>query len=85
VRNGPALEAALERVRFWQSYVLKRQFSEPAAWALQNMMTVAELVLRAALIREESRGVHYRKDFPNTNDRNWKHTVILRREEAEPD
>ncbi|RKY29198.1 MAG: L-aspartate oxidase [Planctomycetota bacterium] len=84
VRNGPALEAALGRVRFWQSYVLKRQFSEPEAWSLQNMMTVAELVLRAALIRRESRGVHYRKDFPNTNDRNWKHTVILRREEAEP-
>ena len=82
VRNGQPLEVALERVRFWQSYVLNRHSTEPAAWELQNMITVAELVLRAALTREESRGVHYRKDFSRTDDKKWKHATILRREET---
>lgn len=81
VRNGAALEAGLERVRYWQSYVLNRQFAERGAWELQNMLTAAELILRAALIREESRGVHYRQDFPATDDKNWKKTIILKRSE----
>ena len=77
VREGKSLEAGLERVRFWQSYVLNRRFNESSAWELQNMLTVAELILRAALIREESRGAHYRKDFPETDDRKWKRTIVL--------
>lgn len=85
VRSGQTLETALERVRFWQSYVLNRRFTETRAWELQNMLTVAEMALRAALMREESRGVHYRKDFPETNDRKWKHAIILRRKDERKD
>jgi L-aspartate oxidase len=83
VRDGKSLGAGLERVRFWQSYVMNRRFAESGAWELQNMLTVAELILRAALIREESRGAHYRRDFPKTDDKKWKRTIILNRRKDE--
>jgi L-aspartate oxidase len=38
----------------------------------RNLLTVARLIARAALRREESRGGHYREDFPQRNDQQWK-------------
>jgi succinate dehydrogenase/fumarate reductase flavoprotein subunit len=37
----------------------------------KNMMLNAEMKLRAALMRTESRGSHYREDYPNPNDKDW--------------
>jgi L-aspartate oxidase len=45
---------------------------DPAARPLLNLLTVAKLIARAALRREESRGGHFRADFPETNDLDWK-------------
>ncbi|WP_458120572.1 L-aspartate oxidase [Paenibacillus sp. Z6-24] len=43
---------------------------------IHNMKTCAALILQAALYRQESRGGHYREDFPERNDRDWqKHTL----------
>ncbi|MBI4528619.1 MAG: FAD-binding protein [Deltaproteobacteria bacterium] len=41
------------------------------AWELKNMSVLAEGFLRSALAREESRGYHYREDFPWTDNRDW--------------
>jgi succinate dehydrogenase / fumarate reductase flavoprotein subunit len=42
-----------------------------------NMLDVASAIVASALAREESRGSHYRTDFPNRDDKNWlKHTVV---------
>jgi L-aspartate oxidase len=38
---------------------------------LKNMINVANLVTTAAHTRKESRGTHYRADYPNTDDKNW--------------
>lgn len=38
---------------------------------LRNQLTVARSMIESALIREESRGSHYRSDFPEQDDRNW--------------
>ena len=49
---------------------------------LRNMATIARLVTTAALIRKESRGTHYREDFPNPDDQNWlKHIWFKKQEE----
>lgn len=43
---------------------------------LQSMLDVAEVVLMGAHARTESRGAHFRSDFPKRDDQNWlKHTL----------
>lgn len=49
-------------------------------WEVQNMLTVAYLVAELALRRTETRGVHYRLDFPDT-DPHWARRQTLRRTE----
>jgi L-aspartate oxidase len=78
-RSGPGLEHALERFRFWCSYVLGDTFAGPRGWELQNMLTVASLKTQAALWREESRGAHHRLDCPDLDDARFKvHSKIVR-------
>ena len=49
---------------------------------LKNMATVGRLITEAAQIRKESRGTHYREDYPSTDDKNWlKHTCLPRKGE----
>ncbi|MCL4519233.1 MAG: FAD-binding protein, partial [Thaumarchaeota archaeon] len=43
---------------------------------IQNMLLVSEMVAGAALIREESRGFHFRKDFPSQDDRAWRKWIL---------
>jgi L-aspartate oxidase len=44
-------------------------------WKRTNLVTLARLIARAALRREESRGGHYRDDFPNRDDIHWGHRI----------
>jgi L-aspartate oxidase len=41
-------------------------------WRAASILTAGRLIARAALRREESRGGHYRSDFPQRDDRHWK-------------
>ncbi len=43
----------------------------PEFLELEKMTLAAELIFRAAILRTESRGAHYRVDFPNSNDEDW--------------
>ena len=38
---------------------------------LRNMLDLAQCVAQAALARQESRGSHYREDFPRRDDEEW--------------
>ncbi len=76
-RDAAGLAEASEQVDFWCRYVLDQTFDDPAGWTLQNMLIVARLMIAAAREREESRGVHTRKDFPET-DPSWSRHIAWR-------
>jgi len=72
------LDEALGNITFWCRYVMDKEFDRPAGWQLQNMLTAARLVVMSARQRQESRGAHYRTDFPEPS-KDWeRHIVVCR-------
>jgi L-aspartate oxidase len=82
-RSGDSLAEALETVEGWCRYVLPRQFAEPQGWQLQNMLEVARLMIRGAIERRETRGVHFRNDFPETSA-DWRAHIGWQRGRPQP-
>jgi len=84
VRDANGLGLALATLE-----VMQTTFGRPAArrdaMELANMITVAQLIARAALTREESRGAHFRSDFPQTDDDNWQKHIVLRQKDGGPE
>ena len=78
-RSGERLAETREIIGFWSRYVMDKIFDPAVAngtavagWELQNMLTVCFLISSGAQSRTESRGVHYRTDFPERNDAYWR-------------
>ncbi len=78
-RKGQALTEAREIIEFWQRYVMDKVFDTAFGWECQNMLTVSYLMAQSAEQRCESRGVHYRVDFPEIDDANFaRHSELQR-------
>jgi succinate dehydrogenase / fumarate reductase flavoprotein subunit len=53
------------------------------ALELESLLGLAEVIIVSALGREESRGAHFREDYPERDDRNWlKHTLIRKTDQG---
>jgi succinate dehydrogenase/fumarate reductase flavoprotein subunit len=44
---------------------------------LDNALLVGEMICKSALLREETRGAHYRRDFPKNDDLHWNGSIFL--------
>ncbi|MHC4120942.1 MAG: FAD-binding protein [Planctomycetota bacterium] len=71
------LAEAQEIIRFWQRYVMDKVFDSPEGWECQNMLTVSLLIAQSAEKRRESRGVHFRRDFPELDDEHFKEHIEI--------
>ncbi|HEY7294352.1 MAG TPA: FAD-binding protein, partial [Dehalococcoidia bacterium] len=76
VRDGPGLAEASLMLSMWQNSAPRP--SDRPSHELANLLTVGRLLTEAALIRQESRGAHYRTDFPHTSDA-WKRHIVFRK------
>jgi L-aspartate oxidase len=47
-----------------------------------NMLNVALMITQSALVRTESRGAHYRADFPTQDDTDWYRRILLAQDKA---
>jgi L-aspartate oxidase len=75
-RNGPGLARALTLI---DSAETDEQPRDRRSWEERQMAQVAGLMMAAALSREESRGAHFRTDFPERDDARWqRHQVYVR-------
>ncbi len=79
VRTEQRLSIALEKVLAVREAVEDLYLSTPATYdvvELRNIATVAELIIRCALARRESRGLHFLEDLQSTNDAFLHDTII---------
>jgi L-aspartate oxidase len=78
-RDGALLRTANERLAKWSDRAFDIRFEEPAGSELINLLTLARLTALAAEARTESRGTHFRNDFPATDDVNWRVDLVVER------
>lgn len=78
VRSASRLEEALAVLSTWGRSM--KVTKDKASLELSNLVLVGRLIAEGALIREESRGAHYREDFPQTSSLWGKHIVIAQKE-----
>lgn len=71
-RSAGSLAESVETMRQWQSVLALAAPPSVEGWELQNLVQVGLVMLQAALRREESRGVHFRTDFPAPDDARWR-------------
>ena len=50
------------------------------SWQVKSSLIACEAIIRSALMRQESRGAHYRSDFPKLDDEKWKINIYCRKE-----
>ena len=53
------------------------------SWEVKSSLVACEAIIRSALCRQESRGAHYRSDFPNIDKEKWNVNIYCRREGRE--
>ena len=77
VRDADDLQAAIAELQLLTSGLSFARIGEAEYEAL-NLLTLGTQIAKSALLREESRGVHLREDFPARDDEGWSRHITLR-------
>lgn len=80
-RDAKGLQQGLDELDRQKS-VFENHLTKREEYEFSNLLICALLAAEAALIREESRGGHYREDFPEPNDSLWKKHTVFQREKG---
>ncbi|HML06402.1 MAG TPA: FAD-binding protein, partial [Methanobacterium sp.] len=84
IRNEDGLRTALNRINQLKGMLKDMRVPDVLSYnndlldalEITKMLDVAELVTKSAILRRESRGAHYREDFPETDDK-WKKSIVF--------
>ncbi len=79
IRSGESLEEAAKILATWQGYLAEP--SDRPSYELNNLVLCARLMTEAALFRKESRGAHFRTDYPRTLSE-WQRHIVFRKNAA---
>ena len=85
VRHNDRLEKTLEQCETWKQRYQQVRLSDTGMWtnqnlsftrALKDVIILSEAILKGALLRNESRGAHYKPAFPDRDDANFLKATI---------
>ena len=82
VRSNKRLSRAKRRIENIQNEIREYYWDfkvAPDLIELRNIATVAELIIKCAMYRKESRGLHYNIEYPHKDDKRWQKDTIVRR------
>jgi len=87
IKHGKRLQSALTMVEFYRNHLVPMLYARNPhelrlAHETKNMVLNAEMRIRASLFRTESRGMHYREDYPERDDTNWLAWVLLKEQDG---
>jgi len=81
IRNKEGLNQAASELAAWQKML--PQPADRPSFELSNLILTGRLVTEASIIREESRGAHFRSDFPQSSPR-WQHHIVFTKYQDSP-
>jgi succinate dehydrogenase/fumarate reductase flavoprotein subunit len=89
VKSEESLNKVIEEIQFIKENLYPRLSVETPmelveAIELKNLLTVGEIIGETALMRKESRGSHFREDFPNRDDNHWLGTITVKKIDGKP-
>jgi len=83
-KNQRSVERAMDDLQNLKKHLSKLSIGRQAelfeAIAVPNLIDVGQIILTAALLRKESRGNHFRDDYPFQDDKNWLRNIVLKKE-----